>query len=213
MIKLYELSAFAISVLAFAYGALRLLGRDTPRYFKFFVCAASCYMLEELWVIVNSLLGNGAQDGLVTVRLFGFFGCLCFMLSASANGLDGAPRKKAEPLALIAPCVLLLLYALNAFSPKNELPAATVILGLISISPALPASFFSLGHLLSAEKDLTRGIELAALVFYTANFAYPLASLSLTQAAMSVYDLCLAAMLFVIILLCGKGDARCKTPT
>ena len=73
MIKLFEMLAFAISVIAFGYGVGAFYRQNTLRYFQLYVCAAGCYMLEELWVIVNSLFGNGSQDGLVTVRLIGFF--------------------------------------------------------------------------------------------------------------------------------------------
>ncbi len=220
LIKLVELSAFAVSVISFWYGAYRLFRKETPKYFRLYVCAAGCYMLEELWVIVNSLLGNGAADGLLTVRLFGFFGCLCFMLSANANEfdklVDERKDQRARRLAHIAPAVLIVLYALYAFSPVNTRSAASETLGLVSISPALPAAYFSLKHLLLPEDEMgflasTKKIDIAALIFYAANYAYPLISLYLSGKVMGLVDLLLAVMLFIVIILCRKGAVKWKT--
>lgn len=177
-------------------------------------------MLEELWVIINSLLGNGSQDGLVTVRLFGFFGCLCFMLSANVGELDKVVDEKRNPktafLALIAPAALLIIYAMYAFSPANKRTALIVVIGLISIAPALPAAYLSLKHLLLPEDEmgflrLTRGINTAALVFFAANYIYPFAALYCSKAVMSVYDFALSIMVFAIVLLCRKGASKWKT--
>ncbi|MBQ0038775.1 MAG: hypothetical protein KBS74_08935 [Clostridiales bacterium] len=174
-------------------------------------------MLEELWVIVNSLLGNGSQDGLVTVRLFGFFGCLCFMLSANANEfdkvVDEGKSKNAKLLAIIAPTVLLAFYALYAFSPMNTKSAAVIVIGFLSIFPALPASYFNLKHLLLPPDEVgflkgTKQIDILALAFYAANYVYPLMDLHCPKTVMSVYDLLLAGMLFGIIAACRKGAVK-----
>lgn len=220
MIKIIESAAFLVSVTAFGYGAYRLFRREIPKFFKLYVCATGCYMLEELWVIVNSLLGNGGQDGLLTVRVFGFFGCLCFMLSANAGGFDKAvdekKNKKAKLFALIAPVGLLALYSLYAFSPANDRTALVVAIELISISPALPAAYLSLKHLLLPEDEmgflrLTRGINITALIFYAVNYAYPFADLYCPRTVMSIYDLTLGFMIFAIVLLCGMGADKWKT--
>ncbi len=171
-------------------------------------------MLEELWVIVNSLLGNGAHDGLLTVRLFGTFGCLCFLLSAKANEFDKVVDEKKsitpKALAFIAPAILLIIYAAYAFSPLNTMNAPSKAIGLLSISPALPASYFSMKHLTLPKDEMgfleaTRKIDILALIFYTANYAYPLISLHISEKIMSGFDLLLAVMLFGIIVLCRKG--------
>ena len=219
MSRILELSAFAVAAAAFAVGALRLFRKGIPKYFKLYVCAAGCYMLEELWVFVNLLLGNGGQDGLVTVRLFGFFGCLCFMLSANANEfdlvVDDVRDRKARLISLAAPVALLALYALYVFSPSNTKPAAADIVGLISISPALFAARYSLKHLLLPVDAMgflpaIRGIDIAALVFYAANYLYPHADLYCSKTVMAIYDLALAVMLFAVMLLCMKGAKKWK---
>lgn len=190
------------------------------KYFQLFVCAAGCYMLEELWVIVNSLLGSGNRDGLVTVRLFGFFGCLCFMLSANANEFDKVVDEgnggKARTLAFIAPAVLLMIYALYAFLPINSGSILNTVIGFVSIAPALFAAYFSLKHLLLPKDEMgflktVKGIDILALVFYTANYIYPLIDLCFSGTVMSLYDLFLAVLLLGMIVLCGKGAAKWKT--
>lgn len=220
LIKAFELLAFAVSATAFGYGAFHLFRKGMPKYFQLFVCAAGCYMLEELWVIVNSLLGSGSLDGLVTVRLFGFFGCLCFMLSANVNEFDAVVDEgtggNARALAYIAPAVLLILYALYVFSAVNSDTAPTIVIGFISIAPALFAAYFSLKHLLLPEDEMgflqaVRGVDIFALAFYVANYIYPLIDLYCSKSVMSVYDLLLAGLLFGMIVLCRKGAIQWKT--
>ena len=219
MIKILELLAFAVSAAAFVYGAFHLFRNEVPKYFKLYVCAAGCYMLEELWVIVNSLLGNGSQDGLVTVRLVGFFGCLCFMLSANANEfdkvVDEGRSKSAKAWALIAPFDLLALYGLFAFAPANTGSAVSTVIGLLSISPALFAAYLSLKHLLLPEDAMgflraTKGIDILALIFFAANYIYPAAFLYLPNTVMGGFDIILAGMLFGILVLCRRGAIKWK---
>ena len=219
MIKICEILAFILSVTAFGYGAFMLFRKGMPKYFQLYVCASGCYMLEELWVIVNSLFGNGSQDGLLTVRILGFFGCLCFMLSANANEfdkvVDEGKNKKAKAIALTAPALLLVLFAFYAFSPANTLSPAINVIELLSISPGLFAAYFSLKHLfLPTDKigylKLTRSIDIAALVFFGTNYVYPLADLYIPKTVMSLYDLILAVILFVIIAACRRGAVKWK---
>lgn len=220
MIKILETLAFFVSAAAFGVGVLTLLKKDAPRFFKLYVCAAGCYILEELWVIVNALLGSGAQDGLVTVRLFGFFGCLCFMLSANANEfdriVDEGKNKKEALMALAAPVVLIALYAAYVVFQANTHTLSTSIIGFLSIAPALPAAYYSLKHLLLPEDAMgflrcTRGIDIVSLAFYAANYLYPLLNLFCPELVMSVYDVVIALLLSVIVLMCGKGAKKWKT--
>ena len=177
-------------------------------------------MLNELWTIVYALFGNGNSEGLLTAGLLGFFGCLCFMLSANANEfdkvVDEGKDRRARVLALIAPAALLLLYALYVISPVNTRPAGVIITGLLSISPALFAGYFSMKHLLLPEDGMgflkcTKRIDIAALVFYAANYLYPSLYLYFSDTVLSIYDLFLAVLELVMILLCRKGALRWKT--
>lgn len=219
MTKLLELISFAVSVLAFGYAGLQFFHKESPKYFQLYACAAGCYMLEELWVIVNSLLGNGLESGLLTVRLFGFFGCLCFMLSANVNEfdrvVDEGKNKKAAISALAFPLLLLIPFALFVFSPRNSETGLASVLGLLSISPALAAAYFSAKHLFLPEDALgllriMRKVDILALVFYGENYLYPFVSLYLPGKVMSAYDLLLTATLFALILSCGKGAKQWK---
>ncbi len=222
MIKVLEILAFVISATAFGHGASRLFRKEIPQFFRFYVCAAGCYMLEELWVIVNSLLGSGSQDGLITVRLFGFFGCLCFLLSANLNiddiaGMDGRSRKLCIP-ALLAPAVLMGVYAVYAFSEANEEAPMAVIIGLAAISPALMSSYCGVRHLLNAmfsteSAKTVKAVEAVTLLFYLANYAYPFMNLYCPGLLMSVYDLILAVVLLGMILLCERGAKQWQTCT
>lgn len=221
-VKILELAAFFVSAAALCFGAVRLLKNEAPKYFKFFVCAEGCYVLEELWVIVNSLFGNGAQDGLVTVRLFGLFGCFCFMLSANVNEfdrvVDDGENTRARLMALAAPAALTAIFALYAFSSKNTLPQSADILGFLSISPALLVSYFDLKHLLLPRDamgylETIKGIDILSLAFFAGNYIYPSAELDFSRVAMSVYDLVLALMLAVILIMCERGAKKWKALT
>lgn len=219
LVKIFEILACLTTLAAVIYGALSLFRKDALKPFQLYVYAACCYMLEELWVIVNSLLGTGSQDGLVTVRLFGFFGCLCFMLSANVINTDSLQiraKKKIQLVSLLAPIGLLAMYAGYVFSSANQASSVTMILGLVSLSPALLASWFSLTYLLLSTRkntflEASRGVNLSVLIFYIANYLYPWLDLHCSKTSMSIYDLILAVLLFVIVYMCRKGAQRCMT--
>lgn len=141
------------------------------------------------------------------------------MLSANMNGFDKAvdegQNRKAKAQALAAPVILLAFYAVYTFLSADTLPIAVNMIGLAAISPALPASYLSLKHLLLPKDALgllkiIRGIDILALVFYVVNYIYPLLDLYLSQALMSIYDLILSGMLFGMIVLCRKGAEKWK---
>lgn len=220
MIQIHELTAFVVSVIAFGYGAYHLFRKGIPKYFQLYVCAAGCYMLEELWSIVNILLGNGSADGILTVGMLGFFGCLCFMLSANMNEfdkvVDEGKNGTARVLALAAPFILLTLFAIYVFSPFNTKPAGLVIAGFFTLSPALISSYFNMKHLLLPEDEMgflkaTRWVDIFALVFYAANIVYLSFYLHFSHLVMSIFDLLLAVILFVMIVLCKRGADKWKT--
>lgn len=220
MVKAIELLAFVISAAALVYGAAYLMRQKMPKYFMLHVCAAGCFVLEELWVIVNSLMGYGGQDGLLTVRLFGFFGCLCFLLTANIHGfdrlVDDGTNRRARSLALLAPGALLVIFLLYAFSSVNGQNAVRILLGLASLSPALPASYFSLKHLLLPKDEMgfltsIKKTDIFALLFYAVNFAYPLINLYCPKNVVIMCDVGIALMILILVILCGKGAEKWKT--
>lgn len=220
MTKIIETIAILVSAGAFTFGAVRLFPKENPKYFKLFVWAAGCYTLEELWVLVTLLFGNGGGDDLVTVRLVGLFGCLCFMLSANANEfdrlVDEGKNRSAGIISLIAPAILIGLYAVFVVESRGLYSVAKRIIGFICLSPALFAAYFNAKHLLLPKDTAgllkaTRGIDAVALLFYVMNFAYPTMSLFVSKIGMSLYDLSLGILMGVLILLCRKGARVWKT--
>ena len=147
-----EVTAFAFSVAAFVYGVLHILRKNAPNYFKLYVFAVGCYMLEELWFIVFFFLAKGIYDAIVTVRLFGVFGCLCFMLSSNANEFDKLVdewnNRKIKILSFSAPLLLVVMYSVFLLLCGDKMSAAEKAVGFLSISPAIFASYFSMKHLL-----------------------------------------------------------------
>ena len=129
--------------------------------------------------------------------------------------VDEGKNRKAKRLSLIAPAFLLALYAVFAFSPSNTNSAVVTVIGFASICPALFASYYNLKHLLLPEDamgflKITKGINVLALVFYAANYVYPLFDLYFTKTLMSAYDLILSGILFGIAALCRKGAVKWK---
>ena len=220
LIKIVEIISCTVSLAAFVYGASELFKKGVPEYFSLHACAAGCFLLEELWVIVNSLFGNGGDDGLVTVRLIGFFGCLCFMLSANGKIFDSVVDEgddlKASYIALAAPAGLTALFVIYALSPLNSASISTLFLGFASLSPAIFASYYNLKHLLLREDsmgflEITKAVSIFSLLFYGANFIYSIADLYASRVFMSFYDLLLSCMVFVLMILCRKGALEWKT--
>lgn len=215
-----EVTAFAFSVAAFVYGVLHILRKNAPNYFKLYVFAVGCYMLEELWFIVFFFLAKGIYDDIVTVRLFGVFGCLCFMLSSNANEFDKLVdewnNRKIKILSFSAPLLLVVMYSVFLLLCGDKMSAAEKAVGFLSISPAIFASYFSMKHLLLPGDSMgflkiTKGINILLLVFYAANFAYPTSLIYLPKTVIECFDLLVSLILFGLMILCRKGAERWET--
>ena len=214
ILKISEIFAFCISAAAFIYGTLKMLDGKTPEFFKYHVYAVGCYTLEELWVIVNTIFGTAMSDGLATVRLAGFFGCLCFMLSANINTKRPADKKKnvrAGIISLIAPAILIASYVMFLLTPDARQTCVGNIIGFISLSPALLVSWFNLKALIlkTGDKTLT-ATHILSLIFCLENFAYSLINVFMPQSVMTVCDVISALLIFSIVILCAKGAEKCK---
>lgn len=217
--RILEVSAFAFSAVAFGYGALQILRKNVPKYFKLFVFAVACYTLEELWYIVYFFLAKGVYDNPVTVRLFGIFGCLCFMLSTNANEFDKLVdewnNKKSKVLSYFAPLLLVIIYCAYWLLSGDKMTTVEKAIGFLSISPAIFGSYFSLKHLLLPKDSMgflkiTKSINILLLVFYAANFVYPVSLLYLPNTVIECYDLLVSVMLFGLMILCRKGADKWK---
>lgn len=212
-----EVLAFVFSVAAFIYGVKHIIRKNAPNYFKLYVFAVGCYILEELWFIVYFFLANKIYDDIITVRLFGVFGCLCFMLSSNANEFDKLVdewnNKKAKVLSFSAPLLLIVMYVVFWILSGDKMSNTEKTVGFLSISPAIFASYFSLKHLLLPEDAMgflksTRWINILLLVFYFVNFAYSIAILFLSETVLACYDLLVSVLLFVLMICCRRGADR-----
>ena len=82
---IYGLISFLTASFAFGYGAIRLFKKRKPMYLQLLVCASGCFALEQLSYIVNLWCGVTA---VVSIGMFGIFGCNFFLLSANFGTLD-----------------------------------------------------------------------------------------------------------------------------
>lgn len=206
-----EIIALCVSLAATVYGACRILKKGIPLYLKLFVCASGCFSLGELWIFVNTYLGVAADSGQLTVRVLGLFGCLSFMLSADSSDFDSVVDGtktffcREKLLALLAPCILLILFFINFALRTPEKRAFAILAELIGILPAVPASYFSLKHLLLPNDELgllkeVRPISILSLAFYVLAYL-PFAS---DQVVM-------ALVMFAIAAVCGREAKRWPT--
>lgn len=203
-INIYEIIAVFISLCSFIYGIIFLSKKKT--FNRLYLYAAGCYLLEELWVIVNSSFGH--IDSLVTVRLFGIIGTYSFLLTAGINEFDGINNKDAsyKLISLILPVIFLVLFLINKIYIYNE----NVILGLIVLCPMLIASYFNLKGILLSKKynklKKYRLINIVTIIFYILNFLYYYPFISSNTDILVLYDILVSMVLFILIVL-NKREA------
>lgn len=200
-INYYEVIAFIISLYSFLYGIYFLSKKNI--YNQLFVYASGCYLLEELWVIVNSLFGY--IDGLLTVRLFGIFGTFCFLLTASVKQFENKKDYITDPAiaikSLFAPFVLLLIFLINLifFFSSNT------IVGFILLLPMIIASYFNLKALLLSRKykslDKNKFINIFSLLFYIFNGAYLYPFIISSKLIVGLYDIFVTIIMFILVFL------------
>lgn len=215
----FEVISVSITFLAFLFGAIRLLGKDRPSYFKFYVCAVGCYAIEEVWVLVNTFFGQ--NENMISIRLVALFGCLCFFLTASAKYLDGMvdsgqkENRTARIVALVMPAILLSLYAYFAVVSKSAWLVKIMV--FIVMLPGVISSYYNLKHLLmKAESSkyipCTRPVNAAALLFFLAIFSYLIPQVSQAgRMTLEILDACAAGIFALIILLSERGARKWKT--
>lgn len=163
--------SFFLSLGGFLYGAVKLFHRKKPLYFKLLVASAGCLVFEQLSAVVNGLTGG---DGLFTLGHLGIFASLLFLLSAEYGALDhladeGIGTKKYRLFAGIAPVIVLAaLAAVFYFVYPLGIALAVIVTGILL--PAVPASYFSLKHLVLPADALgflsvTRAIHVCMLLY------------------------------------------------
>ena len=147
-----ESLAFIITTVAFIYGLTKVCLHKTNEYFRIIVVAVGCYVLEELWVIVNTICN--INNGLITVRLIGIFGCFCAFLTANSNISKDELYNKANEtvlakyVALLAPTVFIILFIIYFIQSINIRPFYHIFISFIVILPLIIDSYFDLKYLL-----------------------------------------------------------------
>ena len=209
---IYSFISFAISILAFGYGAAKLFHKKKPLYFQILVCAAGCFAVSQLSNIVNVWC---AVPDAFSVGLFGYFGCNFFLLSANLGTLDrivddGQSAGKARALGLVAPVVMALLIV-TAFMAWKERDIYRAIAWVIMLMPALPASFFNLKHILLPLDPYeflkaTRSCNLIALLFYILISMYSVVSSTGNEMLSGILLVLISVQMLSLTLSAERGE-------
>lgn len=152
--------------------AVKMRNKRFALYFKIYLCAAASYALFLLYNIVSSvcLMMQMPAD----VGDTGVFACGAFLFSANFSQMDGLADERTERtrrrsrMALLAPAALLALFCGLSFS--SDAAPTFKLLGLLSVSGGIAASYYHLKHiLLPADPlgllDIVRPGNILALLF------------------------------------------------
>lgn len=217
--NIFELISVSVSLFAFLFGSIRLLGKEQPSYFKFYVYAAGCYLLEEIWVVINTFFGR--NENMVSIRLIAIFGCLCFFVTASAKYLDPMvdtdrkANRSARVIALAMPAILLSAYGYYAAVSESEWAIKGLVLAVML--PGVVSSYYNMKHLIMKSDsnmyiNCTRPVNAAVLLFFLFVFSYIIPQVS--QAGLitlEIMDAVAAGLFALIILMCEWGTRKWKT--
>jgi hypothetical protein len=206
--------SFLIAVFAFGFGAIRLFKKKKPLYFQLLVSAAGCFALQQLSYIVNIWCNVSA---VVSVGMFGIFGCNFFLLSANFGSLDkivddGKDSAKARAISVIAPVIMAVL-AVLAFLRWKDRDMFCAVMWLVMFLPALPASYFNLKHILLPIDPFeflraTKPCNIAALVFYIVTAAYVICSASMESTVRDILSVLMSLSVLGVSLCAVKGAEK-----
>ena len=211
---IYGLISFLTASFAFGYGAVKLFKKRKPMYLQLLVCASGCFALEQLSYIVNLWCGVAS---VVSIGMFGIFGCNFFMLSANFGTLDkivddSKGFNKLRVVSIIAPVVMAVLTIFAFLSWKDKDMFSAVMWGLMLI-PALPASYFNLKHILLPLDSFeflraTKPCNIVALVFYVATAAYIISLASMENTISGLLSVLMSLSVLALSLCAVKGAKR-----
>lgn len=216
-ILLFEGIAFFISVIAFIYGIFRIYIPKSPLYFNMIVSAVGCYVLEELWVIVNAMVG--VENDVFSVRLIGVFGCFCTFLTANSKFLnitvDDSTRKfkLTDVLALIAPITFLSVFILYVALTFNEKFFLYIIISFVVVLPLIIDSYFEFKYIVTSSKEIQhleyiKPINYMILMEYVLSFVYFFVE---SQNILLVLDVVYAVIMALLVFASRKGAVKWKT--
>lgn len=209
---LIESIAFAISIIAFLYGIIKINKISAPLYFKLIINAVGCYALEELWAIVNAICDF--ENDIFSVRLIGIFGCFCTFLTASVTKIIKEDNKNNK-LAFIAPLIVITLFLIYIVSTIKEKTILHILISFTILVPLIIDSYYELKYILT--KDDKEGylkcikpINILILIEYTITLSYLFIK---TVNIELILDISSAVIMLLIVLTSIKGANKWKTLT
>ncbi|MCQ2476944.1 MAG: hypothetical protein MJ125_03815 [Clostridia bacterium] len=211
-ILLFESIAFGISIIAFLYGVIKVFIPNVPIYYKMIISAVGCYVLEELWVIVNALCG--VENDTFSIRLIGIIGCYCTFLTANSRALtnllgkDVLNNRKSKYLALIAPAAI---FALS-FAAILKVDKSKAVIMILVFLPLIVDSYYELKCLLTPmdDKGLLKQIKIInalVLIEYAISMSYTFVQ---ELNVLLVMDVISAIGMALIVLASRKGAIKWK---
>lgn len=154
----FDIINLVLSTGAFIYGATKLFHKGKPMYFQILICAVGCYTLQEFSSVINYLC-DGFEEG-IAISILGLMGCVMFILAANRGALDALvdehdeKGRRARLLALVAPIVVLVSIVFAVIIWKDLVKPIVLIVVLVIMISIVPASYFSLKHLLLPKDSL-----------------------------------------------------------
>lgn len=168
---------------AFIYGLIAVFRRKSPLYFKLLFLGVGCFLLEDLYYLVDYVCTGGISSSF-SFASFGAGGCYAFMFSANYGLFDGIvddgseSALKARKLGFVFPAILVIIVCYSGYIwiANGGAIYATILL-IISKLPAFPASYYHLKHLIIKDElnyilTFLRPCNIMALCVILADFMY-----------------------------------------
>lgn len=204
-----EMLAFIISIVGFIYGVFKVSKLNSPLYFKLIVNAVGCYALEELWAIINALCGF--ENGFISIRLIGIFGCYCTLLTANVNGLSKLADKRVNIISLLAPLICIGTYLVYIITNFRLTSITDNIISLTVILPLIIDSYFEIRNLLIKSNKYIKCIRLISLLIiieYMISLSYFFIQVTSIRL---ILDIASALVMTLLVIECEKGVIKWET--
>ncbi len=206
--------AAAISLFAFAHGAVKLFKKGKPLYCQIIMWAVGCYSLQCIENCVVYISGDFSDRGIIgQIAMCGF--CIA-LLSANYGTLDNIVDDRSQNngkyrrLALIAPAVygIASFAALSHIFPMYNFAAVVYSISLPSMAAA---AYFNLKHLLLPKDELgflscTRVCNIICLVFYACAILLVLIYGRVSDTVGNLLNVILSVLVLALTLATEKGE-------
>lgn len=208
---IYFLVSFLAAAGGFGFGAVKLFKKGKPLYLQILVCAAGCFAVEQMSLLVN--IWCNIQEN-VSINMLGVFGCNLFLLSANLGAIDkivteGKPDKKIQLLSFLAPIVTGGLAVATFFAwEKYDMLFAVVCAAVLL--PAIPASYLNLKHILlpidsNGFLRVTKPCNIFALIYYLLNGILAVAAVFDNLILDGIISIVMAVSMFLLVVFAVKG--------